>query len=43
MTFLFLFMFNQLVDAWRKFAYSASKAIMLWYSMNFRLPDSLFI
>jgi len=29
MKFLFLFTFRQLVDAWRKFANSASKVIML--------------
>jgi len=34
MSFLFLFKFYQLVDAWRKFANDASKAIMLWNSRN---------
>jgi len=29
MRFLFLFTFQQLVDAWRKFANSASKVTML--------------
>jgi len=32
--FLFLFTFHQLVDAWRKFANSASKVIMLRYNRN---------
>jgi len=34
MRFLFLFTFHQLVDAWRKFANSASKVIMWRYNKN---------
>jgi len=34
MRFFFLFAFHQLVDAWRKFANSASKVIMLQSSRN---------
>jgi len=30
----FLFTFHQLVDAWRKFANSASKVILLRYNRN---------
>jgi len=32
MRFLFLFTLHQLVDAWRKFANSTSKVIMLRYN-----------
>jgi len=32
MTFVFLFIFHQLVDAWRKFSNSVSKVIMLRYN-----------
>jgi len=39
MRFLFLFTFRQLVDAWRKFANSASKVIMLWCNRNSRLQE----
>jgi len=35
----FLFAFHQLVDAWRKFANSVLKVIMLWYSRNSRLKN----
>jgi len=41
MKFLFLFTFRQLVDAWRKFANSASKVIMLWYNRNSNLQENL--
>jgi len=34
MSFKFLFTFHQLVDAWRKFAKSASKVIMLRSNRN---------
>ena len=43
MRFFFLFTFHQLVDAWRKFANSASKVIMLRYNRNSRLQENLFI
>jgi len=43
MRFLFLFAFHQLVDAWRKFANSASEVIMLRNNRNSRLQDNLFI
>jgi len=39
MRFLFLFTFQQLVDAWRKFANSMLKAIMLRYNRNSRLQE----
>jgi len=34
MSFLFTFRFHQLVDAWHKFANSASKVIMLRNNRN---------
>jgi len=37
MRFLFFFAFHQLVDAWRKFANSASKFIMLRNNRNRKL------
>jgi len=43
MRFLFLFTFHQLVDAWRNFANSASKVIMLRNNTNSRLQENLFI
>jgi len=43
MKFVYLFTFHQLVDAWRKFANSASKVIMLRYNRNSRLKKNLFI
>jgi len=39
----FLFTFHQLVDAWRKFAYSGSKVILLRCNMNSRLEENIFI
>jgi len=42
MRFLFLFTFHQLVDAWHKFANSASKVIFLQYNRNSRLQKNLF-
>jgi len=41
MRFLFFFTF-QLVDAWRKFANSMSKVIMLQNNRNSRLQENLF-
>jgi len=32
-----------LVDAWHKFANSASEVIMLWHNRNSRLQENLFI
>ena len=43
MRFLCLFTFHQLVDAWRHFANSASKVIMLPNNRNSRLQEPLFI
>jgi len=43
MRFLILFIFNKLVDMWRKFANSASKLIMLRNNRNSRLQENLFI
>jgi len=43
MRLLFLFTFHQLVDAWRKFADSALKLIMLRNNRNSRLQENLFI
>jgi len=39
----FLFTFHQFVDAWRKFANSASKLILLRYSTKSKLQENLFI
>jgi len=39
----FLFSFHQLVDAWRKFANSPSKAIKLRNNKNSSLLEILFI
>jgi len=43
MGFLLLFTFQQLVDAWRKFANSESKVIKLRYSRSSRLQEHFFI
>jgi len=43
MIFLFLLTFHQSVDAWRKFANSASQVIMLRHSRNSTLQEKLFI
>jgi len=43
MRFLFFFSFQQLVDAWRKFANSASQVRMLRHNRNTRLQEKLFI
>jgi len=39
----FLLTFHELVDAWRRFANSASKVIMLRHNRNSRLQEDLFI
>ena len=39
----FMFTFHQLVDAWRKFANSASKVIMLRHNRNNKLQKNLFV
>jgi len=43
MRFLGSFTFHQLVDAWHKFANSASKVIMLRNNRNRKLQENLFI